>query len=87
MNCSWSSRAAAGRQVVGTITPGSAQRSSGVVFVQDGFTKFVRQLPLKLLPPDFVTAFTTPPVNRPYSAVMPDVRTCVSSIASSIKRF
>src|SRR5262245_24238992 len=75
--CSWSGRAGAGRQVVGTITPGSAHRSSGVVMVQDGLTKFVRQLPLNLLPPDLVMALTTPPVKRPYSAVIPDVRTCV----------
>jgi len=31
-----------------------------------------------------VTRLMTPPVNRPYSAEMPDVSTCVSSMASSM---
>src|SRR5688572_4358595 len=85
VNCKSSRRAAAGRHEAAVIA--GSHFSNGVVLVHDGFEKFVRQLPLNVLPPDFVTAFTTPPVNRPYSAVMPDVRTCVSSIASSIKRF
>jgi hypothetical protein len=33
-----------------------------------------------------VIALTTPPEKRPYSAEIPDVRTCVSSMASSMKR-
>ena len=52
-----------------------------------GLLKFMRKLPVKMLPPLLVMALTTPPVNRPYSAEMPDVRTCVSWIASSMKRF
>ena len=32
-------------------------------------------------------ALTTPPLKRPYSAEMPEVSTCVSSIASSMNRF
>jgi hypothetical protein len=31
-----------------------------------------------VFPPDLVTAFTTPPVKRPYSAEIPDVLTVVS---------
>jgi hypothetical protein len=61
--------------------------SNGVCVVQLGLRKFTRPLPEKTLPPLLVTALTTPPLNRPYSAEMPEVRTCVSSIASSMKRF
>ncbi len=32
-------------------------------------------------------ALITPPENRPYSALIPEVSTCVSSIASSMNRF
>ena len=39
------------------------------------------------LPPLFVIALTTPPVNRPESADKPDVSTAVSSIASPTTRF
>ena len=39
-----------------------------------------------MLPPLLVTMLTTPPEKRPYSAEMPDVSTCVSSIASSMNR-
>src|SRR6185436_17065175 len=85
VNCS-SSRRGAALTHDADVTSGS-HFSNGVVTLHDGLEKFVRQLPLNLLPPDFVMAFTTPPVKRPYSAVMPEVRTCVSSIASSIKRF
>src|SRR5688500_16957296 len=60
--CSSSRRAAAGRHVATTMTPGWSHRSSGVVFVHDGFEKFVRQLPLNRLPPLLVMALTTPPV-------------------------
>ena len=45
-----------------------------------------RKEPLKRLPPDLVTALTTPPVKRPNSAEMPPVATVVSWIASSMKR-
>ena len=55
--------------------------------VQAGFRRFIRQLPENGLPPLLVMALITPPVNRPYSAEMPDVSTCVSWIASSMNRF
>src|SRR5215213_3269964 len=77
VNCS-SSRRGAALVHEATVTAVS-HFSNGVVTVHDGLEKFVRQLPLKLLPPDLVMAFTTPPVKRPYSAVMPEVRICVSS--------
>ena len=44
-----------------------------------------RKLPEKTLPPLLVIALMTPPLNRPYSAEMPDVITWVSSMASSMK--
>ena len=37
-------------------------------------------------PPRLVTTLTTPPEKRPYSAEMPEVSTCVSSMASSMNR-
>ena len=55
---------------------------NGVSVVHAGFEKFTRPLPAKTFPPLLVMALTTPPLNRPNSAEMPDVRTCVSSIAS-----
>ena len=45
-----------------------------------------RSEPEKSLLPLLVMTFTTPPVNEPYSAEMPDVRTCVSRIESSMNR-
>ena len=60
--------------------------SKGVSSVHDGLVRFARKLPENVSPPFFVMALTTPPVKRPYSAEMPDVRICVSSMASSMKR-
>jgi hypothetical protein len=48
--------------------------------------RFARKLPWKLLLPRLVTALITPPLNRPNSEEIPEVRTCVSSMASSMKR-
>ncbi len=48
--------------------------------------KFARKLPENWFPPFLVTALMTPPLKRPYSAEMPEVRIWVSSIASSMKR-
>src|SRR5262245_55562964 len=61
--------------------------SNGVSTVHDGLSRFMRQLPENVLPPLLVTALMTPPLKRPYSAEMPEVSTCVSSIASSTNRF
>ena len=61
--------------------------SNGVSSVHAGLRRLTRPLPENLLPPLFVIAFTTPPEKRPYSALIPEVRTCVSSMASSMKRF
>lgn len=44
-----------------------------------------RNDPENVLPPRRVTTLMTPPEKRPYSAEMPPVSTCVSSIASSMK--
>ncbi len=44
----------------------------------------VRNEPENVLPPDFVIALTTPPVNRPYSAETVDVVVVVSWSASSM---
>src|SRR5262249_15688513 len=60
--------------------------SNGVSLVHDGLYGLIRRLPENWLPPLFVTALTTPPPKRPYSAEMPEVRTCTSSIASSMNR-
>ena len=65
----------------------SSHSSNGVPVVQSSLRKLMRPVPEKTLPPLLVMALITPPVNRPYSAEMPEVRTCVSSIASSMKRF
>ena len=59
--------------------------SSGDSLIQAGFDRLRRTLPEKMLPPRLVTILITPPEKRPYSAEIPDVRTCVSSIASSMK--
>ena len=59
--------------------------SSGDSLFHAGFVMLSRMLPEKLLPPRLVTMLITPPEKRPYSAEMPDVSTCVSSIASSMK--
>src|SRR5687768_1017749 len=64
-----------------------ADFSNGVSTVQDGLRRFMRQLPENVLPPLLVTALTTPPLKRPYSAEMPEVSTVVSSMASSMNRF
>ena len=58
----------------------------GVVLRQSSLSSVTRKEPLKLLPPDFVIALTTPPVKRPNSAEMPEVDVVVSAIASSMKR-
>ncbi len=47
--------------------------SNGVSVLQLGFVRSSRRLPENVFPPLFVIAFTTPPENRPYSALMPDV--------------
>ena len=60
--------------------------SKGVSSRQDGLVRFPRKLPEKVFPPRLLTALITPPEKRPYSAEMPEVRTCVSSMASSMKR-
>src|SRR5439155_370776 len=57
--------------------------SNGFSFDQLALVKFVRKLPENELPPLLVIALMTPPLKRPYSAEMPEVSTCVSSIASS----
>ena len=54
--------------------------------LHEGFVMSTRTLPASRLPPLLVTAFTTPPLKRPYSAEIAPVRICVSSIASSMKR-
>ena len=46
----------------------------------------MRNDPWNWLPPLLVITLTTPPPKRPYSAEMPEVRTCVSSMASSMNR-
>jgi hypothetical protein len=51
---------------------------------QSSLLNVVRNDPLNWFPPDRVMALMTPPVNRPYSAEMPDVETVVSWIASSM---
>src|SRR5215471_21567368 len=61
--------------------------SNGVIALQVGFARFTRKLPENRLPPLLVMALTTPPEKRPYSAEIPDVSTCVSWIASSMKTF
>ncbi len=57
----------------------------GVSSRQLSFVKVVRNEPLKSLPPDFVTAFTSPPENRPNSAETAPLVTVVSWTASSMK--
>ena len=47
--------------------------SNGVSVLHDGLEKFMRQSPENVLPPLRVTALTTPPVKRPYSALIPEV--------------
>src|SRR5256885_14794330 len=46
-----------------------------------------RNEPEKMLPPDFVTTFTTPPLKWPNSADTPSVATGVSCTASSMYGF
>src|ERR1051326_6805700 len=58
-----------------------------VTFFHEGFVMGSRRVPVNSLPPDFVIVLTTPPVKRPYSAETPLVRSVVSWIASSMKRF
>src|SRR5664279_3805987 len=60
--------------------------AAGVIAVHASLLSVVRREPLNALPPDFVIAFTTPPVKRPYSAEMAAVDVVVSWIASSMKR-
>src|SRR6266542_5750407 len=58
---------------------GSARACSyGVRVRQLSLLNDCRYEPLKVLPPDFVMAFTTPPPKRPYSAEMPLVAMVVS---------
>ena len=59
--------------------------SSGDSLFHAGLEKLSRTLPEKVLPPRLVIMLMTPPENRPNSAEMPEVSTCVSSIASSMK--
>ena len=54
--------------------------------VQSSLSNVVRKDPLSSLPPDFVTAFTTPPEKRPYSAETAAVVVVVSCSASSMNR-
>src|SRR5439155_1740805 len=58
--------------------------SNGVSSVHAGLRRLTRPLPENLLPPLFVIAFTTPPLKRPYSAEMPDVRTGVSATTCTV---
>jgi hypothetical protein len=60
--------------------------SNGVTVLQAGLSMFSRRPPEKVLPPLRVMAFTTPPVNRPYSAGTPEVSVCTSWMASSMNR-
>src|SRR5471030_1197475 len=53
---------------------------------QAAFVNVVRKEPLNVLPPDFVTALTTPPVKRPNSAEIEEVEVVVSASASSTNR-
>jgi hypothetical protein len=59
--------------------------SRGVSKVHALFDRLLRKLPENVLPPLFVIMLITPPLNRPYSAEMPDVSTLVCSTASSMK--
>ena len=61
--------------VFGLLLAGS---SKGLVVRQSSLVNVVRSDPLNRSPPDLVMALTTPPVNRPYSAEIPDVDTVVS---------
>ena len=58
----------------------------GVIADHASSLNVVRNEPLNVFPPDFVIAFTTPPVKRPTSAEIADVDVVVSWIASSMKR-
>src|SRR4051812_27112114 len=55
-----------------------ADSSIGVSALQDGFVRFVRNAPENEFPPLRVIMLTTPPLKRPYSGEIPDVRTCTS---------
>ena len=65
----------------------SWSRSNGVIALQVGSARLTRKLPVNVFPPLLVMALMTPPEKRPYSAEMPEVSTCVSWIASSMKTF
>jgi hypothetical protein len=63
-----------------------ADFSNGVSALQAEFVKFVRKAPENTLPPLRVMTLMTPPLNRPYSAEIPEVNTWTSCTASSMKR-
>lgn len=58
---------------------------NGLTVRQASSANVARYDPENVLPPDFVTALTRPPENRPYSAEMPDVVMVVACSASSMK--
>src|SRR3954447_777843 len=55
-----------------------AARSNGVSPLHAEFPRLARNVPDRSLLPLRVMMLTTPPLNRPYSAEMPDDSTCVS---------
>ena len=61
--------------------------SYGVRVLHRWLVSSSRTLPENRSPPLLVTAFTTPPEKRPYSADKPEVSVCVSAMASSTNRF
>ncbi len=63
----------------------SSVRSSptGVDADHPSLTSVDRREPLNAFPPAFVTTFTVPPANLPYSAVIPEVCVVISATASS----
>ena len=64
--------------------PAMAQNAAQCWLPYAGFE--ARIVPENTSPPRFVTMLTTPPEKRPYSAEMPDVRTCTSSGRSTWAR-
>ena len=62
----------------------SFSSSNGVRLVQLGLLRSVRNDPWNSFVPLLVIVLMMPPEKRPYSAEMPEVSTCIWSIASSI---
>ena len=52
--------------------------SKGDSSCQSSLVKLLRNVPENRSPPLLVTTLMTPPEKRPYSAEMPELRTCVS---------